>query len=215
MEGAIPSASGWHLYTVVLDGSDLSLFINGTLAESKSCSIAAASAALYWGSNGSNRWKGSIDEARLRNVADTPDWIQACCDTMTNANFVAAAPVEANATTAPTFTNGTTGTPLDATKFASRIPLTISGYDGSDAIENLPVLVRLGSISAQGFDVSALASDGSNFRFADALGNNLPFEIDTWDATSGKNAWVSSSLDECLLQERDALPEHHGRGRLP
>lgn len=189
--GAIPSASGWHLYTVVLDGSDLSLFINGTLAESKSCSIAAASAALYWGSNGSNRWKGSIDEARLRNVADTPDWIQACCDTMTNANFVAAAPVEANATTAPTFANGTTGTPLDATKFASRIPLTISGYDGSDAIENLPVLVRLGSISAQGFDVSALASDGSNFRFADALGNNLPFEIDTWDATSGKNAWVT------------------------
>ena len=73
VEGAIPSASGWHLYTVVLDGSDLSLFINGTLAESKSGSIAAASAALYWGSNGSNRWKGSIDEARLRNVADTPD----------------------------------------------------------------------------------------------------------------------------------------------
>ena len=191
VEGAIPSASGWHLYTVVFDGSDLSLFINGTLAESKSCSIAAASAALYWGSNGSNRWKGSIDEARLRNVADTPDWIQACCDTMTNANFVAAAPVEANATTAPTFANGTTGTPLDATKFASRIPLTISGYDGSDAIENLPVLIRLGSISAQGFDISTLASDGSNFRFADALGNNLPFEIDTWDATSGKNAWVT------------------------
>ncbi|MCR5839050.1 MAG: DUF2341 domain-containing protein, partial [Kiritimatiellae bacterium] len=191
VEGAIPSASGWHLYTVVLDGSDLSLFINGTLAESKSCSIAAASAALYWGSNGSNRWKGSIDEARLRNVADTPDWIQACCDTMTNANFVAAAPVEANATTAPTFTNGTTGTPLDATQFASRIPLTISGYDGSDAIENLPVLVRLGSISVSGFDISTLASDGSNFRFADALGNNLPFEIDTWDATSGKNAWVT------------------------
>ena len=189
--GKIPSASGWHLYTVVLDGSDLSLFINGTLAESKSCSIEAASAALYWGSNGSSRWKGSIDEARLRNVADTPDWIQAGCDTMTNVNFVAAAPVEANATTAPTFANGTTGTPLDATQFASRIPLTISGYDGSDAIENLPVLIRLGSISAQGFDVSALASDGSNFRFADALGNNLPFEIDTWDATSGKNAWVT------------------------
>ncbi len=191
VEGAIPSASGWHLYTVVLDGSDLSLFINGTLAESKSCSIAAASAALYWGSNGSNRWKGSIDEARLRNVADTPDWIQACYDTINAANFVAAAPVEANATTAPTFANGTTGTLLDATQFASRIPLTISGYDGSDAIENLPVLIRLGSISVSGFDISTLASDGSNFRFADALGNNLPFEIDTWDATSGKNAWVT------------------------
>ena len=189
--GTISSVGDWTLYTLVVDGSTLSLYINGTLAESKSGSLPAASAALYWGSNGSSRWKGSIDEARLRNVADTPDWIQACCDTMTNANFVVAAAVEANATTAPTFTNGTTGTPLDATKFASRIPLTISGYDGSDAIENLPVLVRLGSISAQGFDVSALASDGSNFRFADALGNNLPFEIDTWDATSGKNAWVT------------------------
>ena len=189
--GAIPSVGDWTLYTLVIDGGTLSLYIDGTLAESKSGSLSAASAALYWGSNGSDRWKGSIDEARLRNVADTPDWIQACCDTMTNANFVVAAAVEVNATTAPTFTNGTTGTPLDATQFASRIPLTISGYDGSDAIENLPVLVRLGSISAQGFDISALASDGSNFRFADALGNNLPFEIDTWDATSGKNAWVT------------------------
>ena len=189
--GTIPSVGDWTLYTLVIDGGTLSLYIDGTLAESKSGSLPAASAALYWGSDGSNRWKGSIDEARLRNVADTPDWIQACCDTMTNANFVAAAPVEANATTAPTFANGTTGTPLDATQFASRIPLTISGYDGSDAIENLPVLIRLGSISAQGFDISTLASDGSNFRFADALGNNLPFEIDTWDATSGKNAWVT------------------------
>jgi len=189
--GAIPSVGDWTLYTLVIDGGTLSLYIDGTLAESKSGSLPAASAALYWGSNGSSRWKGSIDEARLRNVADTPDWIQACCDTIKTANFVVAAAVEANATTAPTFANGTTGTPLDATQFTSRIPLTISGYDGSDAIENLPVLVRLGSISAQGFDVSALASDGSNFRFADALGNNLPFEIDTWDATSGKNAWVT------------------------
>ena len=189
--GTIPSVGDWTLYTLVIDGGTLSLYIDGTLAESKSGSLPAASEALYWGSNGSNRWKGSIDEARLRNVADTPDWIQACYDTIKAANFVAAAPVEANATTAPTFANGTTGTPLDATQFASRIPLTISGYDGSDAIENLPVLIRLGSISVSGFDISALASDGSNFRFADALGNNLPFEIDTWDATSGKNAWVT------------------------
>ena len=97
-------------------------------------------------------------------VADTPDWIQACYDTIKAANFVAAAPVEANAATAPTFANGTTGTPLDATQFASRIPLTISGYDGSDAIENLPVLVRLGSISAQGFDVSAVAPERLGIR---------------------------------------------------
>ncbi|MBQ3807873.1 MAG: DUF2341 domain-containing protein, partial [Kiritimatiellae bacterium] len=189
--GAIPSVGDWTLYTVVIDGTSLSLYIDGALADSKTCSLPAASAALYWGSNGSNRWKGSIDEARLRNVADTPDWIQACYDTIKTANFVAAAPVEANATTAPTFINSTTGTPVEATKFASRIPLTISGYEGSDAIENLPVLVRLGSISVSGFDVSALASDGSNFRFADARGNNLPFEIDTWDTTSGKNAWVT------------------------
>ena len=189
--GAIASSEDWTLYTLVIDNSTLSLYINGALAESKSCSLPAASTALYWGSNGANGWKGGVDEARLRNVADTPDWIQACYDTIKTANFVVAAAVEANATTAPTFTNSTVGTPLDATQFASRIPLTISGYDGSDAIENLPVLVRLGSISVSGFDVSTLASDGSNFRFADARGNNLPFEIDTWDTTSGKNAWVT------------------------
>lgn len=195
VQGAIPEFGAWVLYTVVVDGSTLSLYTNGVFAASANdCSLPAATSDLYWGSNTSDttRWKnGSVDESRLRNVADTPDWIQACYDTIKTANFVVAAAVEANATTAPTFANSTTGTPLDATQFTSRIPLTISGYDGSDAIENLPVLVRLGSISAQGFDVSALASDGSNFRFADALGNNLPFEIDTWDATSGKNAWVT------------------------
>ena len=189
--GTIPSVGGWTLYTVVIDGTSLSLYIDGALADSKTCSLPAASAALYWGSNGSSRWKGSTDEARLRNVADSADWVKACYDTIHDPGFVAAAAVETQSTTAPTFTNGATGTPVEATKFASRIPLTISGYDGSDAIENLPVLVRLGSISAQGFSVSALASDGSNFRFGDAKGNNLPFEIDTWDTTSGKNVWVT------------------------
>ena len=189
--GAIPSVGDWTLYTLVVDGGTLSLYIDGTLAESKSCTLPAASTVLYWGSNGSSRWKGSIDEARLRNVADTADWVKACYDTIHDTGFVAAAAVQTQTTTLPTFANGTTGTPLDTTKFTSRIPLTISGYDGSDAIENLPVLVRLGSISAQGFNVAALASDGSNFRFADARGNNLPFEIDTWDTTSGKNAWVT------------------------
>ena len=44
--GTIPSVGDWTLYTLVVDGSTLSLYINGTLAESKSGSLPAASTAL-------------------------------------------------------------------------------------------------------------------------------------------------------------------------
>ena len=188
---AVGTVGDWNLYTLVADGTSVRLYVNGVAGDPEDGAVTASSSAFIWGSDGSSRWKGTFDEARLRHGVDSVDWAKACYDTITSADFVTSSAVEAQATTAPTFVNTFSGTPVEADKFSSRLDLTLAGYTGSDALENLPVLVRLNAITAAGFDVTTLAADGSNFRFADAQGNNLPFEIDTWDTTSGRNVWVT------------------------
>ena len=188
---AVGTVGDWNLYTLVADGTSVRLYVNGVAGNPEDGAVTASSSAFIWGSDGSSRWKGTFDEARLRHGADSADWAKACYDTIASADFVTSSAVEAQATTAPTFVNTFSGTPVEADKFSSRLDLTLAGYTGSDALENLPVLVRLNAITAAGFDVTTLAADGSNFRFADAQGNNLPFEIDTWDTTSGRNVWVT------------------------
>ena len=79
---------------------------------------------------------------------------------------------------------------LDATLFSWRIPISVSGYSGESGLENFPVLVALEPNSPDGFNYSDCAANGSDLRFADADGNILPHEIDTWN-TSGKSlVWV-------------------------
>ena len=80
--------------------------------------------------------------------------------------------------------------PVDASLYRRRLTMTATGYDGSETLANFPVLVRLSSAIA-GFDLSTVA-DPAEIRFADASGNLVPYEIDTWNASSGTAAiWVS------------------------
>ena len=56
----------------------------------------------------------------------------------------------------------------------------------STALANFPVLVRLAANSPDGFDYADCATDGSDLRFADANGDLIPHEIDTWNDASGE-----------------------------
>ena len=76
---------------------------------------------------------------------------------------------------------------LDTTLFAKKSVLTISGYSGSTTLANFPVLVRLAANSPDGFDYADCAADGSDLRFADANGDLIPHEIDTWKFSSFKS----------------------------
>ena len=79
---------------------------------------------------------------------------------------------------------------LAETDFARRVPITVSGYGGSSALTNFPVLVKLAAGSPTGFDYADCAADGSDLRFAGADGVLLPHEIDTWDADGTSYVWV-------------------------
>jgi len=86
------------------------------------------------------------------------------------------------------------GASLDTSAFGKMIPLTISGYAGSSTLEHFPVLVRL-STAITGFDYADVgttaAAAAADLRFADAAGDSLDYEIDTWDAAGTSLVWVS------------------------
>ncbi len=81
-------------------------------------------------------------------------------------------------------------TVLDTTFFAKKCDITISGYAGATDLANFPVLVRLATDSPVGFDYADCAADGADLRFADANGNLVPHEIDTWDSAGTSLVWV-------------------------
>ena len=79
---------------------------------------------------------------------------------------------------------------LDTSLFDKKIHFTVSGYAGMSALANFPVLVRLSDVP--GFDFSDFSTPAAELRFTDAAGNNLNYEIDTWDSVaSNALVWVS------------------------
>ena len=80
---------------------------------------------------------------------------------------------------------------LDTSLFLVKSEMTIPGYAGSTTLANFPVLVRLAANSPTGFDYNDCAADGSDIRFADANGDLIPHEIDTWNTSGESLVWVS------------------------
>ena len=72
---------------------------------------------------------------------------------------------------------------------AANFTLTVNGYDRA-AIADFPVLVRLSETGVRGFSYSAIAADRSNLLFKDADGNELAYDVDTWDVTGESTVWV-------------------------
>ena len=81
-----------------------------------------------------------------------------------------------------------------STLFASgavyTIDYSVSGYKGSETLENFPVLVRLSTNSPAGFDYNHCAANGADVYFTDASNNVLAHEIDTWDTSGESLIWV-------------------------
>ena len=74
--------------------------------------------------------------------------------------------------------------------------ITVSGYTGSNPIENFPVLVRIAEYDAesgkgiQGFSYADCATGGADISFVSADGTILAHEIDTWDPAGESLVWV-------------------------
>lgn len=79
---------------------------------------------------------------------------------------------------------------LNTSPFMKQCVFTIAGYSGESTLENLPVLVRLGTVAPTGFAYADCQADGSDIRFADKDGNLIPHEIDTWNTNGTSAVWV-------------------------
>ena len=80
----------------------------------------------------------------------------------------------------------------DIGSFTRKVTFTV-GYAGVASLSDIPVLVRLSAGSPSGFRYADCAPDGGDIRFADASGDVIPHEIDTWDATGESLIWVKAS----------------------
>ncbi len=80
---------------------------------------------------------------------------------------------------------GTCAETLDTSMFLRKRTVTLSGYTGNSTLTDFPVLVRLPAA------VSSLCMPGGDdIRFADAAGNLLNHEIDTWNPDGESLVWV-------------------------
>jgi len=84
---------------------------------------------------------------------------------------------------------------LDTAQFSKSVEFVATGYAGSTTLENLPVLVRFTTSRPSGFVYADLGSTAAEayaaLRFSDASGENLDYEIDTWNPAGESTVWVS------------------------
>ena len=78
---------------------------------------------------------------------------------------------------------------INPADFERSFTITFPGYSGTETLTDFPALVRL-SAEKNDFRYSK-CQDGESLRFADADGNLIPHEIDTWDASGESLVWVN------------------------
>lgn len=81
-------------------------------------------------------------------------------------------------------------TQIDESQFGYQVPITVSGYAGETTLTDFPILVTLATDAPAGFGHSLCAADGADIRFADADGNLVPHEIESWNPSGTSYVWV-------------------------
>ncbi|MBO5642696.1 MAG: hypothetical protein J6S51_01615 [Kiritimatiellae bacterium] len=76
--------------------------------------------------------------------------------------------------------------------FDYSVEWTISGYNGSEQLANVPVLIRLSEATVSGFSYSHCLENGADIAFSseENFSNRLPFEIDEWNVNGTSLIWV-------------------------
>ena len=138
--------------------------------------IFAGDGPLYIGGwTGAYAFPGQIDEVRISRVARSADWIKATRDCVTDDDFAEYALVVKN----------------DWIQYSRKFSVTFTGYTGSETLSDFPVLVKVSEDSPTGFSYAdCLKANGGDLRFADAAGNLLASEIDTWNTNGVSLVWV-------------------------
>jgi lysophospholipase L1-like esterase len=207
LSGQIPSAmNSWRHVAAVYDGAALKVYVDGTVVLDGAITAAKDSNnKLCFGTKGglyNGHFTGLFDEFRLRDAACSADWVKAEFD-QSAASFLSAGAVSV---LVPGEGQGEGGgqsggggseeggsggdAPPDDTSgdFTKYITFTTSGYQGSAALADFPVLVRL-STAISGFSYADFGS-ATNFVFKDSEGGVLPCEIESWNPGGVSLVWV-------------------------
>lgn len=79
---------------------------------------------------------------------------------------------------------------LDVSLFSYRAEIVFSGYSGASELVDFPALVKVSTDTIGQLDVSTFAEGGSDIRFADADGQLLAHDIESWNAAGTSFVWV-------------------------
>ena len=133
------------------------------------------------GTDSSYAFPGRIDEVRISNVARSKDWVEASYGMVMDDGFASCVSVEGN----------------DWSRYSHRFTVSFNGYAGGTTLTDFPVLVRIAGYDEgtgagiQGFSYAdCCKSNGGDLRFADANGNLLDCEVDTWNPAGESFVWV-------------------------
>ncbi|MGN0855495.1 MAG: DUF2341 domain-containing protein [Kiritimatiellia bacterium] len=102
---------------------------------------------------------------------------------------------------------------VDSSAFAYKSTILVSGYAGSTELTDFPLMVKLSAASPEGFSYDDCT--GENLRFADADGNILPHEIDTWNPEGTSIVWVRVPTLSGTATELTMLWGNDGDGYEP
>ena len=151
------------------------VMVNG--GASGSNPVFASTSALHLGNAQGNgcTFNGLIDELRISRVARSADWIQASHDAVAKSDFTA-------------YSSDRNDWKSYSHKFS--VAFT-NAFSDATTLQNFPVLIRISTNGIPGFLYSdCLHGNGGDLRFADAEGNLLSSEVDTWNTDGESLVWV-------------------------
>lgn len=167
----------WHHGTIAIGSGLARVYLDGKTYSDNDCPVTATSLnvgqAIVIG-NAPDFSSGDLSsycELRLGSIVRSPSWIAAETATVTNSAFCKCVVDEAI-----------------LAMFDGSATVVASGAVGT--ANDFPVLVRLREGSPEGFKPSRCGAGGSRLRFVMEDGENLDFEVDTWDPADECLVWV-------------------------
>ena len=178
----LPARATWNHFAFCFAGAGTNM-LNGAVVRATTTDFgtivedAGTVRQLFVGNQTSSAtasWPGKIDELRISSVARSTDWIQATHDCVADDDFCA---FEFDG---------------DWEDYAKKFDVTFTGVAEGVTLESFPALVRVSASRIEGFDYNdCVLAGGRDLRFADADGNLLASEIDTWNPNGESLVWVN------------------------
>ena len=186
---SLPAPGEWfHVATTFITNTTkgCKFYLNGDCsgsvnAKNKPPANPTETTELFLGRNQWNgqEWRGDLDEIRLMTHVASPEYLAAEYAAMAQDGLLQYGVLEAVS-------------PTVGDKY-HHFDVTVN-YAGA-AATNLPVLLRL-STAIDGFSYADFVNFGRDLEISDENGNNLPYEIDTWNTNGESLVWVKMPIFE-------------------